>query len=253
MLTANRSDIGKIRQINEDYSWVGELAGGVTLAVIADGMGGHQAGDVASRVAVESLVESVEAAIGDGSYSEEEGSLLIRNAMEKANDTVYRLAAQNDRYYNMGTTLIAALVRGGRAIIGHIGDSRVYLIDSAGIRQLTDDHSLVAELLRSGQISQEEAARHPRRNVISRAVGTDEKVEADVIIAELEPLAVLLLCSDGLTTMVDDDRILETVGDSQTDLSAKAERLIELALHAGGDDNVTVVLLQEEAGTEREV
>lgn len=251
--TANRSDVGRIRQLNEDYAWVGRLGNGVTLAVVADGMGGHQAGDVASRVAVDALVKCVEAAIGDGSYTLQEGSALIRRAMKQANDTVYQMASQNDQYYNMGTTLITALVREQEAIVGHIGDSRVYLADSSGFRQLTEDHSLVNELLRSGQISPEEAAHHPRRNVVTRAVGTDEHVEADVLTAELERSAVMLLCSDGLTTMVDDEKIQHTIADQTLDLSAKAERLIELALHAGGDDNITVVLLQEAAGTEQEV
>ncbi|QAY68321.1 Stp1/IreP family PP2C-type Ser/Thr phosphatase [Paenibacillus protaetiae] len=253
MITANQSDVGKIRQLNEDYSWVGQLADGITLAIVADGMGGHQAGDVASRVAVDAMKEAVSRAIGDGAFTPEEGRALIRSAMEGANATVFELASGNEQYYNMGTTLIAALVRGSEATIGHIGDSRVYLIDSAGIKQITEDHSLVNELVRSGQISPEEAAHHPRRNVVTRAVGTDEYVEADVLTVQLEQDAVLLLCSDGLTTMVSDEQLLETITTKELELSAKAERLIQLALQAGGDDNVTVTLLQHSAGTKQEV
>ncbi|MFF2093608.1 Stp1/IreP family PP2C-type Ser/Thr phosphatase [Paenibacillus sp. NPDC058174] len=247
LITASRSDIGRIRQINEDRSWVGQLANGITLAIVADGMGGHQAGDVASQLAVNSFRDSMEQKAGKDGLTLQEGKMLIRQAIVGANDVVYDMASRNEQYYNMGTTVVAAMLIGMETIIGHIGDSRVYHIAKGSIMQLTEDHTLVNELFKSGQVSAEEAANHPRRNVITRAVGTDAQVEVDVLTTILEPDDVLLLCSDGLTNMVNDELILQTVQEEGLNLSEKAERLIQLALSAGGDDNITVVLIQDTA------
>ncbi|WP_141505938.1 Stp1/IreP family PP2C-type Ser/Thr phosphatase [Paenibacillus luteus] len=252
MLTANRSDIGRVRQVNEDQSWVSQLNNGITLAIVADGMGGHQAGDVASQKAVDAFRSMLEQSAAKADLSIQEGKMLIRQAITQANEAVFELASRNEKYHNMGTTIVAALVKKDNAIIGHVGDSRAYKITEGVIKQITFDHTLVNELVKSGQLSEEEAAHHPRRNVLTRAVGTDSQVEIEVQAVEWSPQDVLLLCSDGLSNMVSDQQILQTVMTEKLELDAKADHLIQLALHAGGDDNITVVLLQEAAGTNRE-
>ncbi|HTG69883.1 MAG TPA: Stp1/IreP family PP2C-type Ser/Thr phosphatase [Candidatus Udaeobacter sp.] len=252
MLTANRSDIGRVRQVNEDQSWVSQLNNGITLAIVADGMGGHQAGDVASKKAVDAFRSMLEQSAVKADLSLQEGKMLIRQAITQANEAVFELASRNEHYHNMGTTIVAALVKQDNAIIGHVGDSRAYKITEGAITQITTDHTLVNELVKSGQLSMEEAAHHPRRNVLTRAVGTDSHVDIDVQSVEWSPQDVLLLCSDGLSNMVSEQQMLQTVTTEQLELDSKADHLIQLALHAGGDDNITVVLLQEAAGTNRE-
>lgn len=252
MLTANRSDIGRVRQVNEDQSWVGQLSNGVTLAIVADGMGGHQAGDVASQMAVNAFRHALERQAAKTELTEQEGKMLIRQAIGEANEAIYTMAAGNERYHNMGTTIVAALLRANNAIIGHVGDSRAYRVTQNSIKLLTMDHSLVNELVKSGQITEEEAAHHPRRNVLTRAVGTDPRVEIDVQAMVWSPDDVLVLCSDGLTNMVSEREIQAAVASEELDLESKADHLIQLALDAGGDDNITVVLLHEGAGVKRE-
>ncbi|MBH5316755.1 Stp1/IreP family PP2C-type Ser/Thr phosphatase [Paenibacillus sp. GSMTC-2017] len=252
MLTASRSNIGRVRQVNEDQSWVGQLNNGVTLAIVADGMGGHQAGDVASLMAVNAFRTAFEQHTERTELSEQEGKMLIRQAISEANETIYAMASQNERYHNMGTTIVALLVNDDSAIIGHVGDSRAYKVTSEGISQLTTDHSLVNELLKSGQLTEEEALHHPRRNVLTRAIGTDRNVDIDVQSLDLLPDDILMLCSDGLTNMVSEQQLLETVLNDELELEAKADHLIQLALDAGGDDNITVVLMQEAAKVKRE-
>ena len=253
MLTANRSNIGRVRHINEDQSWVGRLENGVTLAIVADGMGGHQAGDVASLMAVNAFRDALERNAAKPELSEQEGKMLVRQAISEANDTIFALAWGDYRYHNMVTTIVAALLHANNAIIGHVGDSRAYKVSKDSIDLLTTDHSLVNELVKSGQLTEEEAASHPRRNVLTRAVGTDPNVEIDVQAILWSPEDVLLLCSDGLTNMVSEREMLAVIAsDTDAPLEAKADHLIQLALEAGGDDNITVVLLQEQAGMKRE-
>ncbi|WP_138751677.1 Stp1/IreP family PP2C-type Ser/Thr phosphatase [Paenibacillus sinopodophylli] len=251
MLTANRSDIGRVRHVNEDQSWVSQLNNGVTLAIVADGMGGHQAGDVASQKAVDAFRSMLEQSAAKAHLSVQEGKMLIRQAISQANEAVFELASRNESYHNMGTTIVAALVNQDNAIIGHVGDSRAYKIKEGVITQITNDHTLVNELVKSGQLSAEEAAHHPRRNVLTRAVGTDSNVEIEIQSVEWSSHDVLLLCSDGLSNLVSEQQMLQTVTTEHLELDAKADQLIQLALHAGGDDNITVVLLQEAAGTNR--
>lgn len=251
MITANRSDIGRIRTVNEDRSWAVSGRPGHALAIVADGMGGHQAGDVASELAVEAFREAAEASV-TGVLSGAEAELLIRQAILQANEVVYGIASQNEQYHNMGTTVVAALIQDKLGVIGHIGDSRAYHIRGETMKQITEDHTLVNELAKSGQISSEEAANHPRRNVLTRALGTDSQVEVDLLTIDWQPGDILLLCSDGLSNMIDDSQMLETVRAPELDLAAKADRLVELALQAGGDDNITVVLLQSKTGTGQE-
>lgn len=252
MLTANRSNVGRVRHVNEDQSWVGQLDNGVTLAIVADGMGGHQAGDVASRMAVDAFRSVLEQHAAKPELSEQEGKMLIRQAISEANESIYAMAASHEQYHNMGTTIVAVLLQADNAIIGHVGDSRAYRVAKESIQLLTIDHSLVNELVKSGQLTDEEAANHPRRNVLTRAIGTDSQVEIDVQSLAWSPEDVLLLCSDGLTNMVSEQEMHAVIASEELELEGKADHLIGLALEAGGDDNVTVVLLQKAAGAKRE-
>ncbi|WP_397326775.1 Stp1/IreP family PP2C-type Ser/Thr phosphatase [Paenibacillus sabuli] len=247
---AYRSDVGRVRTVNEDRAWASLAEDGGAVAIVADGMGGHQAGDVASELAVEAFRESL-ASFG-GKVSPDEAKARLAEALKRANGIVYDMASQNEQYHSMGTTVVAVLQQRNYAVVGHIGDSRAYLIEGGQIRQLTEDHTLVGELARSGQITPEEAAVHPRRNVLTRALGTDPQVEADVQEIAWQPGCMLLLCSDGLSNMVSDQEIVQTLEASDLDLDAKAEQLVELALQAGGDDNITVVLLLGDTVTEQE-
>ncbi|MDU5142263.1 MAG: Stp1/IreP family PP2C-type Ser/Thr phosphatase [Paenibacillus dendritiformis] len=251
MRAVHRSDVGRVRAVNEDRAYVSELANGYDLAVVADGMGGHQAGDIASRLAVETVVSELAALPRQLEQQQLAGAL--EDAILRANHTIFHIASQDEKYHHMGTTIVAVLFPSGQTsgYIGHIGDSRAYRIGRRGIVQLTEDHTLVNELVKSGQIGPEEAERHPRRNVLVRALGTDEQVKVDIIPVEYGEDDTLLLCSDGLTSMVDEDHIWSTVIDPSLPLSARADRLLSQALEAGGDDNVTVVLLEHpDAGKE---
>ncbi len=235
--------------MNEDRAWTAAFDGGRVLAIVADGMGGHQAGDVASRLAVDTFREALKEL--PAGLPLEEAKTLLRQAILEANEVVFELAAQNDHYHNMGTTVVAALLTDGYGVIAHIGDSRAYKLRDGDLRQMTEDHTLVNELAKTGQISAEEAANHPRRNVLTRALGTDAQVEVDVKGFAWKSGDMLLLCSDGLYSMVDNEELLATLQAEALDLEGKADRLIELALEAGGDDNVTVLLIDNnDAGSE---
>ncbi len=243
MLTVLRSHVGKVRQVNEDQAWSGVLAGGWTAAIVADGMGGHRAGDVASSLAVESLVQSLQA--WEHSATVADSVPKLKEIIGQANKAVFDTAALNEQYHNMGTTVVMAMIREDSGLIGHIGDSRAYRLREGRLEQLTEDHTLVNELAKSGQLSPQEAAHHPRRNVLTRALGTDREVEADVRIIDWRSGDVLLLCSDGLSGLVDHSEVLATLEHSESELDQQAQRLIDLALLAGGDDNITVALVAD--------
>lgn len=246
--TALRSHVGKVRQVNEDQAWSGVTGDGLTVAIVADGMGGHRAGDVASGLAVDSLVASVRAWKREEAIPDK--SELVREWIRKANDVVFETASLNEQYHNMGTTVVLAIIEGQNGWIGHIGDSRAYRYREGRLSQLTEDHTLVNELTKSGQLSPEEAATHPRRNVLTRALGTDRDVAADVQSFDWQPGDRLVLCSDGLSGLVEQARLLQAMEEQDDDLDAKAERLIGLALDAGGDDNVTVVLVADDGAAD---
>ncbi|NBD26440.1 Stp1/IreP family PP2C-type Ser/Thr phosphatase [Paenibacillus glycinis] len=247
---ALRSDIGRIRLVNEDRGWSEELEPGLVVAIVADGMGGHQAGDVASKLAVDTFREALQGTTK--ALTLEERRTLISQAILQANEVVFDTASNNEQYHNMGTTVVAALLTEDNGVIGHIGDSRAYQWRDGSLTQLTEDHTLVNELVKSGQITPEEAERHPRRNVLTRALGTDEQVEVDIRGISWMKDDLLLICSDGLSSMISAAAIVETLQQSELDLDQKADRLVQLALQAGGDDNITVVLLHHAEDTELE-
>jgi protein phosphatase len=197
-------------------------------------MGGARGGEIASRVAATALGEAV-----DGS-----GEARVVALIQEANRQVYDRAREDSDASGMGTTITVALFENGMVSIGHVGDSRAYLIRDRKVDQLTEDHSLVAELVRTGRLSPEEAETHPQRSVITRALGTDPDVDVDSFSIEAQPADLYLICSDGLTSMVDDETILEVVERNRGDLEAAAKELVAAANRSGGEDNITVVFFE---------
>src|ERR671937_779468 len=230
------TDTGKKRRRNEDDSVVEP-----PLFAIADGMGGAQAGELASSLAA----GAVRGGEGIGS-----GESRVVELIQEANRRVYQRSSEDAAVSGMGTTMTVALVEDGNVAFGHVGDSRAYLIRGGRLEQLTEDHSLVAELVRSGKLSPEEAEAHPQRSVITRALGTDPNVDVDTFSIQTEPGDLFMLCSDGLTSMVDDDVILETVEKHRDDLQTASKALIRAANKGGGEDNITVIFFEIGEGTE---
>src|SRR5947208_7114304 len=226
--TVALTDTGRKRRHNEDVYVVEP-----PLFAIADGMGGANAGEVAAALAADALR-------GEGGSGE--GTLVT--LIQEANRRVYEQASEDAAKSGMGTTMTVALLEDGRVRIGHVGDSRAYLIRDGELSQLTDDHSLVGELVRSGKLAPEEAETHPQRSVITRALGTDPEVDVDTITIETRSGDLFLLCSDGLYSMVGNDRILELVERNRRDLHAAAKALVAAANKGGGDDNITVVAFE---------
>jgi len=237
----NRSDIGRVRQVNEDSALTGFINDQLAFAIVADGMGGHQAGDVASQVAVEAFQRVLQQHVDIVNWSAEDAKRLMRIAIRQANDEIYSLAKHMTQYHNMGTTIVAALIINQLVVIGHVGDSRAYRINNEQLELLTEDHSLVNALVKSGQLTAEEAEHHPRKNVLTRAIGTEDDIDVDIRILEWKKQDILLLCSDGLSNRVNEEQLHQTVA-SLDPLEQRADQLIELALQAGGDDNITLIL-----------
>jgi PPM family protein phosphatase len=231
--SAGSTDAGRKRRRNED-SFVHDPP----LFAVADGMGGAQAGEVASRLAAAAFREFHDA---DDLDPEERVAAII----QEANRRIYERARDDAQASGMGTTITAALLSGTSVAVGHVGDSRAYRLHEGRLEQLTEDHSLVADLVRSGRLTPEEADTHPQRSVITRALGTDPEVDVDAFTVEAQPGDVFLLSSDGLTTMVADDEIADAVGRADT-LEQAAKALVKAANRAGGEDNITVVLFKVE-------
>lgn len=240
MKTANKTDIGHTRLVNEDRTFIEEQLNGFTLAIVADGMGGHQAGDIASQMAIETIQGELQALHQE--LTNEQCETLIRRAIIRANEVIFKLASEKLEYQGMGTTVVLAVADEQSVIVAHIGDSRAYRMSDDTIVQLTEDHSLVVELIKSGQISAEEADHHPRRNVLTRALGTDPEAEMDLRRFEWQPDDIILLCSDGLSSLVDEQQIRHILKQDQS-LDWKVNELVSCALEAGGGDNISVALL----------
>jgi serine/threonine protein phosphatase PrpC len=228
LATGSATHTGLVRTNNEDSFLVDDEH---VLYAVADGMGGHRGGEVASRTAIEAL----RAAIAAGRP--------VNEAIVRANEAVIARASGDSELTGMGTTMTAVVVAGGRQLlIGHVGDSRAYLVHDGEMRRVTDDHSLVEELVREGRLTPEQAESHPRRAVITRALGVDAEVDVDLYTIEVTPGDRLLLCSDGLTTMVR-DRDLERIVRGEPDPQRAAELLIDAANSAGGEDNTSVIVI----------
>lgn len=233
----SKTDRGRVRTDNQDAYFAGKITDGSVFAVVCDGMGGANAGNVASELAVRHISEYVIRSYRDG-MDMTDTEKTLKNAIVSANISLYDKAVNNAELAGMGTTAVAAFVKDGTAVIAHVGDSRIYLVNGE-IKQLTRDHSVVQSLIESGKITPEDAKVHPRKNVITRALGAEENVAVDSDCLNLSNGDTLLLCSDGLTNFLDDKDILTVF--QNNDISAVAERLVEEANKNGGGDNITVV------------
>lgn len=237
MRVGSLTDIGKVREINQD-SFAVDLETGLFL--VADGMGGHAAGEKASQTAVEIITEKIKA--GAGAASNGQLLDLLQNSIQEANREIINASMEDQSMRGMGTTATVLVTRGNQVYVGHVGDSRAYMVRNRRIDQITDDHSIVAQLVRARAITPQEAARHPYRNVITRCLGMQVDVEADTQQRELKAGDRLLICSDGLSGLVSDDEMLQHVL-SSTDPQQTCQELVNLANDRGGNDNITVVLV----------
>lgn len=236
-----KSDTGKVREVNEDRVAVLRRSEGLLLAILADGMGGHKAGDVASEMTVQSLSDMFMQADSDSFISADQKKAWLSKSVQQINASVFEHATTHLECKGMGTTLIAALIDNDDCVMCHIGDSRAYLLGN-DVQQLTRDHSFVNALLDSGEISEAEAEVHPKKNWIVKALGTEADIEEEILHFSLSAMSYLLICSDGLSNKVSKDEIAEIVLSTST-LSKKGADLIGLANHHGGEDNISLVLL----------
>lgn len=239
------TDKGKVRQHNEDSGAIIRNKSGQRLAIVADGMGGHRAGDVASSLTVEKLTE-LWTMVEEIKTADEAENWLKTNIL-KVNRYVFDYASNHPECEGMGTTIIGVISTENFSTIAHVGDSRCYLYNEDGFKQITEDHSLVNELVRMGQISKEDAEHHPRKNVVLRALGTDAQLDIDVMTIIFEEGDIIFICSDGLSNKVTDQQIKEVL-EKETTLEEKASALIETANLNGGEDNITVVILEHGDG-----
>lgn len=233
-----KTDIGAKRQTNQDYIFcsmqpVGSLP---NLFIVADGMGGHKAGDLASRYTVEEFLKSVQESSAENPIS------IIEEAVRHANLSLIRKSKESIDYDGMGTTLVVATFIGKSLYIANVGDSRLYLVNN-DIQQITRDHSLVEEMISLGEIDRKNARTHEKKNIITRAIGVDSEVVADFFEIEYSKGDIILMCSDGLSNMIDDEEIKEIINEG-TDLSEITNKLIEVANRNGGRDNISVVLIE---------
>ncbi len=232
------TDVGRVRSINQDYVFASDAPVGKlpNLFVVADGMGGHNAGDRASSYAVEVFLNNVRR------EKEKNPVKVIRRSIEKANAKVFEEARSQEKYKGMGTTMVAATVVGDTLYVANVGDSRLYLIKD-GIRQITRDHSLVEEIIRAGGLTREEARSHPDKNVITRAVGVEKTVAIDFFDVTVKQGDKLLLCTDGLSNMLTDEQIGRII-EGESDLQTAGEQLVAEANRGGGYDNITALLVK---------
>lgn len=237
---AYKSDIGRVRTKNEDYVGLFQNKVGIKFAIIADGLGGHKGGDVASEMAVSYLGYRFEETKFD---EPNEGREWLKLEVNKENKMILERAQQYEDLNGMGTTLVCAMFFGDSYLLGNIGDSRGYLYREGKLVQLTEDHSFVNELVKRGQISSEEAKHHPQKNIITRTLGVSENANLDEKILKLKKCDLLLLCSDGLTNMVEDEQIAQVLY-QEADLQEKCNLLIDYANQAGGNDNITLLIAQ---------
>ena len=235
-----KTDIGKVREINQDYYYTSEENSIPKLCILADGMGGYKGGEVASKLAVDSARKYIENNFSNNFSEKEEILKLIGNAVEYANMVVYEKSKEVQELEGMGTTLEVCLIYNNKAYIGHVGDSRIYRIRKDVIRKLTKDHSYVQQLVEDKKITREEAKIHPKKNMLTRALGCTPYVEPDLRARNFEKGDIFIMCSDGLTNMVEEKRIYELV---KQDINTATNNLVNEANSAGGYDNITVIII----------
>lgn len=237
--TFSVTNIGKKRKLNQDFVYTSEEPVGhlPNLFIVADGMGGHNAGDYASKLAVETMVEEITAS------AERDPEAVLRMAVEKANAMVNGSAKKAPELEGMGTTVVAASCDGRTLSVANVGDSRLYVVGGHEIRQITRDHSWVEDMVRSGGMGREEARNHPDKNIITRAIGAEDSVKTDFFSVALKEGEMVLMCTDGLTNMLNDEEI-RMVLDGARDIVEKAEELVRRANENGGRDNISVILIE---------
>ena len=235
-----KSDVGKVREMNQDAYYISDSSSEVKLYLLADGMGGYNAGEVASKMAVESARDYIHKHFAKNKDSKEKLEALLKDAVEYANSVVYKKAQSKENLRGMGTTLDVCLIYNSRIYIGHVGDSRVYRIRKEFMRRLTKDHSYVQTLVDDGTITKEEAYSHPKKNMLTKALGCVETVEPDVYTKTFIKDDIILMCSDGLTNMIREENIYEII---KQDKENAIENLVKQANDNGGLDNITVVII----------
>ncbi len=235
-----KTDIGRERKINEDFYYISEAEDKIKLFILADGMGGYNAGEVASKMAVEAVKEYIYKHFQKNKDSKEKIEDLLREAIEYANNVVYKKSQSQKELNGMGTTLDVCLIYNSKVYIGHVGDSRVYRIRKEFMRRITRDHSYVQTLIEDGTITKEEAFHHPKKNMLTKALGCMEKVEPDIYTKTFIKDDIILMSSDGLTNMIKEDEIYNTI---KQDKENATENLVKQANDNGGYDNITVVII----------
>lgn len=242
MKISAKTDVGMVRSNNQDSYSAGDLTSEVTWAVVCDGMGGANGGNVASETAVKVISDKLTSGYHIGMNDNSVKNLIV-SAIEAANMTLFSMARNNEELSGMGTTVVLAVRNTDTLYISNVGDSRIYIVSDSGITQVTTDHSVVQIMLDRGEISPEEAKDHPKKNVITRALGVDPDVRIDYSQEQLNENDIVLLCTDGLTNYVDDETILNIC--RTEDKYKIADKLVELANENGGGDNITVVTVSE--------
>jgi PPM family protein phosphatase len=238
MRVASITDPGRVRQLNEDSFYVDS---GLGLLMVADGMGGHAGGEVASRIAITTIAEMLKTGLANG-----DADALIRGAIGQAGDAIRARAEEEPELHGMGTTLVLAVCGGDSIQVAHLGDSRAYLIHDGAIEQITEDHSLVTQMIKAGQLTAEEAPHFHLRNIVTKSLGGPQVSEPDLTVVEWAAGDHLLLCSDGLTNMVNDVALRSLISECGGDLERSCEEAVYLANRNGGRDNITLVLAYHE-------
>lgn len=240
MKFVSRTDKGCVRENNQDSYTGGELTGGAAFAIVCDGMGGAAEGAFASSEAVKIIREKICSGYKNG-MSDISIKALLSSALENANKHIYTISLTDEKYYGMGTTAVVALITDSYVYVAHAGDSRAYLIADGKACQLTRDHSVVQRMLENGEITPDEVENHPKKHIITRAIGVDSEIKVDFCQEQFDDDTLILLCTDGLTNYAKPEKLVELTSDSK--YFEYADRLVNLALENGGGDNVTVVIL----------
>ncbi len=236
-----KSDIGKVRDMNQDYFYISEPLDETQVYILADGMGGYNGGEIASKLATTCAKNYLQNNFKDTPKDKESIMKLVKNSMEYANMVVYEKSQKNKELEGMGTTLEICLIYNNRVYIGHIGDSRIYRIRKDIIRKLTQDHSYVQKLVKDGTITKEEAEHHPKKNMLMKALGCNAFVEPDVAVKGFLKDDIILMGSDGLTNFVSQDDLYKTVKEN---IEFAPQKLVDIANNNGGQDNITVVVIK---------
>ena len=244
MQAAGKSVTGMRRSNNEDAIYLSQEDSPVYgLYMVADGMGGCNAGEIASHQAIDAFLEYARAEMAEQGRFQEPLDLLV-GAMAASNQVVYKKSLESEELAEMGTTLVAAILISGKLYVAHVGDSRAYVFQNGGLRQITADHSYVMELVRLGNLTLEQAAVHPKRHIITRAIGTKDTVNVDTVICDLSKGDIVLICSDGLSNMISPDEMAAILSEPLC-VSEKCSKLVNLANQHGGEDNISVILIEE--------